>query len=763
MQAAATEVGELRYEDDLISARLVLQALPPGSREREPLRGKLIRYLLGPLATLDADRLRQEARDLGSTDVFDRIFESLRDAANVYDPNELDGSQAAIPAAERDLLGRASRLVLALFGPRGAEAQTALAISILATIDAGNREWNDRLERLLAWQDESGAAADGGPHRNATAVDLLQATFGDWPALTLADRLARLYTTRQQQPAPNLRKMLSPGDDAGRALRDLLLAQGDDAAHPLQNIVAGYLRCGRIDRARDAAATFAGKPGADPELLALLTGAADPGANAEVAMRLVRHYLPRVEPFGGTATDAPDLVVAFRVLQVVLQRAPDHVEALVLSAELARLLSSPFLAIRLMEEAQQLLERGAKDTTGLQARLSAELLDLYFVRLRLSLDPERAAPPPAEEVERLRLRSAEVRRRFKGIEINVKDAQIDFELARSYVNAGLIDRALPLFLRARGEDTDATPEITADLASLVMKRGDPGQASKLLREGLTAIKASTPERARETIGSVEGESRLERLLGDALDLGGDRQGAEQAWRTSASGWERLMIEYLRRKNFARSAEATFEIGRVLYVLGRHADGVQKMEEAIEQDSDRDQSYIDAISFLVQNGEVDSALNIYRRALSRPDRSVSEYVKVYASLWIVDLTRRAQKMPDATAEAFLRTLELRHPEIRPQRGAAWYRRLAAFALGKLDYAQLLASADSPGKQAEVYFYRAMQLLGDGKGDEAQQLWHRVIETRMVSFFEFDMASRYLRLGAPTAPMTETRPPTETICA
>ena len=33
--------------------------------------------------------------------------------------------------------------------------------------------------------------------------------------------------------------------------------------------------------------------------------------------------------------------------------------------------------------------------------------------------------------------------------MKVRDADIDFELARSYVNTGQIDRAEPLFLRAR--------------------------------------------------------------------------------------------------------------------------------------------------------------------------------------------------------------------------------------------------------------------------------------------------------------------------
>ncbi len=114
----------------------------------------------------------------------------------------------------------------------------------------------------------------------------------------------------------------------------------------------------------------------------------------------------------------------------------------------------------------------------------------------------------------------------------------------------------------------------------------------------------------------------------------------------------------------------------------------------------------------------------------------------------------------TADAYLRTLDQRHGELRPRRGAGWYHVLARFATGRLTYEQALASADTVGKRAEAYFYEAMRRLGDGKADDAQQLWKKVIDTRMFSFFEFDMASRYLRVGAPTSPVTG-RPSTETI--
>jgi lipoprotein NlpI len=92
-------------------------------------------------------------------------------------------------------------------------------------------------------------------------------------------------------------------------------------------------------------------------------------------------------------------------------------------------------------------------------------------------------------------------------------------------------------------------------------------------------------------------------------------------------------------------------------------------------------------------------------------------------------------------------------LRPPRAAAWYTELARYATGQLDYAALLAKADTTGKRAEAYFYEAMRLLSNGKSEEAHALWSKVMETKMMSFFEFEMASRYLRTGAPARPETD----------
>jgi len=747
-RAVATEagrIGKIAYEDDFTEARLVFQALPATAAERVVLRGKLLHYLLDPVLALNPTTLKREVRDLENDDVYDTIFDSFRDALSLYDPAELWSAPPRIPEAEQRLLRPAAELVVAVFSPRGGAEQVALALAALTTMAPEVRDYRDRLDQVVRWTEEANAYGDRGPRRSSSAVDVLEGALGDWPAPAVVQRLDALYLERQQRVVSGMRRP-GTGESARRALGELLLAHGDEVQRAVVSMGGVYLRAGLIGEAARRTNVLAGQTGDDPELRGLLVAAAKPDAAAADFLALARRFLPRIDFLGGTASDAPDPIIALRVLEAGIARRPDNAEMLVLSSHVARLLSSYFLAIRRLEEAQAILER-TPAAAELNARVSAELIELYFLRLRLRLDPERDAPAYAE-ADALKQRFAETRQRFQSADMKVKAADIDFELARSYVNAGQIDRAEPLFLRAR-EEGEPTAEVTIELANLALKRGDPRRAAQIVREGLDAIRGAQSS-ARDTIGSVEGRSRLERLLGDCTDAAGDHSGAEAAWRGSLIGWERLMIEHLRRKNLGESAEAAVEVGRLLYLLGRHAEGLQKFDEAIEADGDRDQSYIDTIAFLVQHGEIDAALSVYHRALARPGRAVSEYVKVYTSLWVLDLSRRTSKVSDAKAEAFLRTLDQRHGDLRPRRGAAWYHLLARYAVGQLTYEKMLAAADTTGKRAEIYFYEGMRRLGDGKSDDAHELWQKVIETRMFSFFEFDMASRYLRFGAPTSP-------------
>jgi hypothetical protein len=199
-QAEATQIGGVKFEDDFIEARLVFQALPAGVVERARLRQSLLHYLLDPIAGLSPDQLRREVRDLENDDIYDRIFDSFRDALSLFDPAELWAAdpRTRIAAVEQDLVGRTAKLVLALFSPRGADSQVALALATLATIDPTSREWPERLAELIRWTEEASLAGDGGGFRRATtAADILESAFSDWPSPALATPLDALYGERQ--------------------------------------------------------------------------------------------------------------------------------------------------------------------------------------------------------------------------------------------------------------------------------------------------------------------------------------------------------------------------------------------------------------------------------------------------------------------------------------------------------------------------------------------------------------------------------------
>ena len=758
----AARIGRVAYEDDFQEARLVLQALPAGAKERSALRLNLLHYLLDPVLALKPETLRRQARDLENDDADDRVLDSFRDAVGLYEPAELWSVPARISPAERALLEPAARLVLALFSPQGQQQPVALATATLATLGAGTpaaAEWTGRLDEIVRWSEEAGENTESASLRRVPgAIETLEGVLSDLPAPSVVERLDALYLARQKKFSEALRHPVGGGESARRALGELLIAHGDEMQRGVLNVATLYLRAGQLGLADKRAAALAGDAGDDPDLRALLDAAAKPNAGAPEFLALARRFLPRVEPLGGTSTDVADPLAAFRVIQLGLDRAPSDVELLLLSARIARAASSYFLAIRRLEEAAAVLEKRPGSEAD-QARISAELMELYFLRLRLRLDPERD-PPAFAEADVVRQQFARARQRFKNTELKLRDADIDYEVGRSYVNTGQIERAEPAFLRARDEG-EPTAEITTELSNLALKRGDPQRAVQILREGLEAMRVEEGKtNQQETIGSVEGHARLERLLGDASDVAGKRDDAEVAWRAALVDWERLLMEHRRRKTASAAAEAEIEVGKILYLLGRHAEGMQAFEEALDQDGDRDQSYIDTVAFLVQNGETDAAVSIYRRALTRPSRAVSEYVRVYTSLWIYDLTRRTNHTPDPVAEAYLRTLDERHGDLRPRRGAAWTHVLARFETGRITYEQALAAADTVGKRAEIYFYEAMRRLGEGKPEDAHQLWQKVLDTRMFSFFEFDMASRYLRLGAPVAPSGAV-PATETI--
>ncbi len=742
----AATVGAITCEEDLTEAKFLYQALPPASPERGRLRLKILEYLLEPLLSLDAQRLRHTPSALGSDDDVTRIYDSLREGIELYTGPDL-WRPAGLPLAERErvLLSGAARLVVAIYSPRGNELPVATGLFVLQILDPANREWPTRIDELLAWVETSTQLAMGNPgaRHQVSMNDVLEGVAVSWPAPEVVSRIAKLAQDRQERLASILRRPLGTGTGARGVLGDLLLDSESLTAMAV-NVAAFYLRAGQLTRAAEAAAQFADKPGDDVELRRLLTAASNAAAQPADYLALARRFLPRSEILQGTSGDRLDPVAAAEVLNLGLEAHPADSGMLILASRVARFAPAPFLALRYLDEALAALEK-EKASSDTLAEIAGERLDLAFLKLKASLDPEQTTPA-LREAETLRRQLADAHQRF-GTRIKLKEQDIDLAMARGLVDGGRLEDAQPLLDRAKREG-DSSLEVMLQLGNLALRRGDAARATTILRDATETTERSAP--AEETIAYVEGQARLAFALGNACDVAGNVQDARKAWRKALRAWDRLRVEQMRRKSASAAAEATFEVGRLSYLVGKREEAFRAFDEAIELDEERDQSYVDAITFLVERGEADAALDIYRRALSKPNRQVSEYVKVYASLWILDLSTRNTGAPDATAEAYLKTVDARRVHLRPPRASAWYLQLVRYALGKVTYAQLLAAATTPGQQAEIRFYEAMRRLQHGRNAEANQLWKEVLDSKMISFFEYEMASRYLRVGAPSRP-------------
>ena len=226
LASEADTVAAIASEEDFFEAKLLYQALPESTVARARLRGKLLDYLLAPMATLDAEQLRRDPSLLGGEDDFDRLQDSFRDALDLFPPSGLwaaGGPRLSDP--ERQLLQKAAKLILAAYSPRGNELPVATALFVLQSVDGANREWASRLDQLFSWLDSAAQLGGGqpGPRRLASTSEILESTAAVWPAPEVVERLARLVFARQDKVAGILRRPIGSGEGARGLLSELLL------------------------------------------------------------------------------------------------------------------------------------------------------------------------------------------------------------------------------------------------------------------------------------------------------------------------------------------------------------------------------------------------------------------------------------------------------------------------------------------------------------------------------------------------------------
>ena len=574
------------------------------------------------------------------------------------------------------------------------------------------REYERRLDQVIAGPSEASALASAraapAQQRHRRPRGRARPTGPRPPSSTRLDAL--LPCSGSSASLAACAGPVAAATSARRALGELLLAHGDEMQRAAVSMAALYLRAGTDPRgARRTGSRWPGEPATIPTSARLLDAAAKPDRAARrLSWRSPDRFLPRIELLGGTSPDAPDRGRRARARRGPRAPPEDRRAARARGprrARRARRTSWRSAASRRPQPCWR-RRRPPRDDSA-RARVSAELMELYFLRLRLRLDPERDPPAFAEaDVVRAALRrgapalrahraqGARRRHRLRG------GAQLRQHRPDRPRGAAVPARAPGGRTHRRGDDRARRTS-----RSSAATRGAPPRSSA------TAWRACAPAQGDQpdTIGSVEGRARLERLLGDAHDVAGAR---DERRRRLARALHRLGAPDDR----APAAQEPAALGRgdgrgrapaVPAGPPRRRRAEVRRGDRAGRRSRPDLHRRDRLPRPARRDR--RRARIYRRACRGRPRRLRVRQGLHVAVDPRPQSRRAQqdRRPGGRGVPA-------HPRPAPRRAApAARRRLVPRARALRRPAgsatKALAAADTTGKRAEIYFYEAMRRL------------------------------------------------------
>lgn len=660
---------------------------PTVRERRSALRDGLERYLL--------DELRHDA-DAG------RLDEAWDDAQRAMTLRT--AADLARPEPDPALADAATRLESA-FARRGAYRQVLALLAVRVALRPDDQAAAARFDRVVEWLrgDEDVRCSSPGCDQ---AIEALQQLVAGWPAPFVVERLAALYWQRHRSGGDVTG--VGGGTDGG-GLAALLRTRS--VTRTGLDLARLYLRVAHPEKALAALDQLVGQPGEEPKLREALRRYLAPDATVADALALAVQFIrnPR------------DRSLAEGICRATARRFPNAAEPALCVGELAIKREQLVVAIQAFQRAAT-LNPDDHDTWETLARL-------HQARLAQLVGDERTTELP-DELRKVEAFHEAAHKRFPDAPLDTPLAGAYFEVGRGLYNAGRPDDAAKYLEQSIA--AQPTPYAYEQLAQLRLKQGHATEAAATFRKAMELVDGTRATGERDYW-----RAKLERGLGDALDESGDGEGSVDARRSSLASWERLLARHLEG---AELAEGQLERGKLLYALGERDPALAAFTAALDADPERGASYAGALAFLIPRGEHDEALAIYHRALGHG--GVSEYLKVYCSLWLLDEERRLRLAEDPRARDFLDGVD----------GDKWYQQLARWATGRTSDDELGQRAHSDGERCELAFYRAMRHAGDGHPAQARALWQSVIDSQMMAFFEYDMAGYYLRHATTKPPAT-----------
>lgn len=688
VEVKAPEVpAEIPDLDHFATALNQFALIPSDNKVRGDYRRALLDFLVRYIDRTLGERRPEEAG------------EALQYAAGLWRPAELRGPREIHP----DLCAAAHRIyaVAARHGDEG-PALFAAAMEQQFGDDATRARAIAAWTEIEGWVVRNGAFADEPVLRHEELEGSLEEIAAVFPAPFVVQRLTDLYVARYEAAVEAATS--EENLDLGLAARHRAEVTG-------YLITRLYLRADDFDGA-EAALARVELDLPTRKLLEYLDGAREPKKSARPLLELARQFLPDDE-------DTSD-----RIPPSFITQGWGIVENLARRATL-RFPDDPFAHLLL---ARSLRQQGLTDAAIAHLRRTIAVKEDIFDAWRdlavlhqaslerlvdLDLDAALARLP---ELEQFHARAAQL---WRDRPVRPGLAEAQYTVASSLYEQGSVDRAKDLLQRSvRGEPQPAALDL---LATIELKDGHLAEA----RQDYTALLGLPFD---NQLVRLRWETQARGQLAEILRREGKLPDAERETLAAL----RMLNKLIAFPSLPRGERVSrlVDRGRLLFHLGDVTQAIADFEQARDIGPGRAEAYAEPMLFLVSRGYYDEALAIFRAAA--PQAELRDSLKVYFALWLHEMAQRQGRPQDPAVTELLSTYK----------GERWPARLAAHAQGRLSYDELLSGAADPGERAEAHFYEALRRWRLGNPAGAKDLMRKVVGSRRMAFFEYDMAQSYL---------------------
>ncbi len=621
-----------------------------------------------------------------AADRYDDAVSHLAQITELYSSDEL--AAHAFP----DGLSRLAGYLVSKGSPRGDEARVLSGLLLLKLAHPDDAAAGERYERLVRWGFDARADMSGPLENFAGLVEAWEEHARLTPTPEVLAMLVKLYLDRRNA----LVKLFQSSEEQVPLSQSVF--QG--VQRTALSVAAVFLRHGDTATALTQVKALGGTGGLEQRLVEVLQSTSEDGSEgAGAELDLSRAYLEGGRPdvaralcLSGLRAHRDDARFP-QCLARISATENDYAGALAWYAD----------AIALVPEERALYDEILEVLKGLidQGQLSAQANNTDAVAHR------------ATEIMQERMR------RWPKNPPPVAPEDLYSAIGEAQMNAGHAKDAEQYFnqsLQAR-----ASVATRLHLGLLLERTGRAAEAVDQYQHALEALGTDAPDVERQRAELLE-------RSGDALRAAGKADQATASYQKALASWD-AQLSGLRARQLG---PAELRRGVLLGRLGRVAEAKQAFVRAMDAAPAARETYATILAYLVVSSpDAAFAHDVFHAAQNQA--GLDAEWRVYFALWLRAISGRSGQPQDADASEVFESF---------RSGEGWSAKLARFGAGELSYEQLVDQATTAGERTEAAFYEGSRRLAVGDSAGARVLFSQVVDSQMVSFYEFAMAQELL---------------------